>query len=253
MTQKLYTLAVKAKTMRCPKCGFISFDHQETCSKCGKNIAALTEQLSGTVYKAEPPAFLKFEVHHAEEDAGVSVDEVVGDDIEFSLDGEDLVMEVEEEPAGEEFEFEEVSPAAESGAEDDFDFQLTDEESGELDLVADDTEVAAEASGPQIDFSELDISDLGPPESETEEESEELSLDDAPEAPAAAPEHSPSSLAGGGGTLEDLQTEGLDLGMPSLPPAGSSTGKKLRPGVKTGTALDEFDIDLGELLSAKEK
>jgi hypothetical protein len=238
--------------MRCPKCGYISFDHLETCTKCGKDISSLIGQLTGTVFKAEAPAFLRFEVQEGNSEAESPDHLAVAEDIdlEFSLEGEELLM--EEEPAAGEHALTDVSPAAEVEADDDFDFQLTDEEGGELVLETGDDGLVEDGEGPEIDFSELDISDLGPPEEEDEEAAMELSLEDGSE-DTAAPAAASGAPLGGGGTLEDLQTEGLDLGMPSLPPAGSSSGKKLRPGVKTGTALDEFDIDLGELLSDKSK
>jgi hypothetical protein len=46
--------------MRCPKCGFISFDHIDVCLKCNKDISKVTSQLEGTTYNVAPPAFLKF-------------------------------------------------------------------------------------------------------------------------------------------------------------------------------------------------
>jgi hypothetical protein len=48
-------------------------------------------------------------------------------------------------------------------------------------------------------------------------------------------------------SLSDLSLDGLDLDGPILPPPSSAAGKKLRPASKTGTALDDFDIDLGSL------
>ena len=44
--------------MRCPKCGYISFDQQRSCGKCGNDLTAVAEQLKGTVSKAAPPFFL---------------------------------------------------------------------------------------------------------------------------------------------------------------------------------------------------
>ena len=34
--------------MRCPKCGYISFDHLEQCLKCKKNIKAVSDNMHGT-------------------------------------------------------------------------------------------------------------------------------------------------------------------------------------------------------------
>lgn len=46
--------------MRCPKCGYISFDQLELCGKCGKNISEAAAKLSGMVLNVVPPVFLKF-------------------------------------------------------------------------------------------------------------------------------------------------------------------------------------------------
>ncbi|MFH2122962.1 MAG: hypothetical protein ABIJ50_05720 [Pseudomonadota bacterium] len=44
--------------MRCSKCGYISFDHQESCSKCHKPMAG--GDLKGTTYDIGVPLFLNF-------------------------------------------------------------------------------------------------------------------------------------------------------------------------------------------------
>ena len=44
--------------MRCPKCGYISFDRQKSCGKCSNDLTAVAEQLKGTVIKAATPFFL---------------------------------------------------------------------------------------------------------------------------------------------------------------------------------------------------
>ncbi|WP_339136220.1 MAG: hypothetical protein WGN25_20440 [Candidatus Electrothrix sp. GW3-4] len=47
--------------------------------------------------------------------------------------------------------------------------------------------------------------------------------------------------------LPDLEMSGLDTQEFVPPPDGMEAKKKLSPGAKTGTALDDFDIDLGDL------
>ncbi len=46
--------------MRCPKCGYISFDYLDTCLKCKKNIKKTSSTLRGSVYSAAAPSFLIF-------------------------------------------------------------------------------------------------------------------------------------------------------------------------------------------------
>lgn len=262
-SENFLNLQVKAKTMRCPKCGYITFDHLETCTKCKRKIAAMSEQLSGTVFKAEAPAFLQLNVHKPDAGTDASIDlfqENNDIDVEFSLDGKEVVS--DNAQVGEEIEFDfmdesQDAPASQGNndeAEDEFDLDLFAEESVELDMDMGEAEVAEGKDGPQLDFSELDISDLAPPaDAEDDLSSAELTLEDPASSPVARSNESAQPSMGIGGELEDLQMDGLDLGMPSLPPAGSATGKKLRPSVKTGTALDGFDIDLGELISAQDK
>ena len=248
--------------MRCPKCGYITFDHLETCTKCGKNIAAVSEALSGTVFKAEPPAFLQFKVHETDTAPDDSIDLLQEDsetEVHFSFDDEESVSDNFLDDDDIEFDFlDEMQDSSVSQADNDdggaeFDMALFDDDSAELVLDEGGEAVGEDQDGPQLDFSELDISDLAPPAVEEGDlTSLELTLEetDAPIAPAPA---SGQPSLGIGAGLEDLQMDGLDLEMPSLPPVGSATGKKMRPTVKTGTALDDFDIDLGELLSEKKK
>jgi len=245
--------------MRCPKCGYITFDHLEMCTKCRKEIAAASEQLSGTVFNAEAPAFLQFTVRETDAGSEVSADPLQEDndiDIELASEGKELDDGIDND----DFEFDflddgQGGPASQGNAEEDeFDLALFDDESDELDLDEGESAAAGGEDAPQLDFSELDISDLAQPEDDEDDLSlAELTLDDVAERPAAGGDNSGQAVMGTGAGLEDLQVDGLDLEIPSLPPAGSVTGKKMRPSVKTGTALDGFDVDLGELMSDQEK
>lgn len=44
--------------MRCPKCGYISFDRQISCGRCSTDLTSVAEQLKGTAGKAAAPLFL---------------------------------------------------------------------------------------------------------------------------------------------------------------------------------------------------
>ncbi|MGR0480271.1 MAG: hypothetical protein ACTFAL_02375 [Candidatus Electronema sp. V4] len=329
--------------MRCPKCGYISFDQLETCGGCKKNIAKFSKDFSGVVFKSESPDFLWFqrqeeEVPEEEEPEGeVAVDEE-SDGVDFGLDAEgtaDADSEAElaaatedggldiaaDEPQEIEFDLSADSGAGEEpepeapkeeiafelpGMEDtasepeigkkEQGLDLSLEQSGEessgldsldlgLDFDLDDSAAAAPPVKPEkaaksaakeqppaksakkespldLDLGSLDLSGLMPP---AEEESKvdfsfsglgELSLEDAPPAKG---ERTPGKKTAGGKSkgaddaLPDLAMEGLDLDTPILPPTASVAGKKMRPAAKTGTALDEFNIDLGDLLGGGKK
>ena len=55
---KLFELNPEGTVMRCKKCGYISFDKVETCSKCAASLADVSGQISGTVQKVDAPFFL---------------------------------------------------------------------------------------------------------------------------------------------------------------------------------------------------
>jgi len=44
--------------MRCPKCGFISFDHIDHCLKCAKEVEKTSMEMEGTTFNATSPSFL---------------------------------------------------------------------------------------------------------------------------------------------------------------------------------------------------
>ena len=72
--------------MRCPKCGFISFDYLETCLKCKKNIQSTSEKLRGSVFNVAAPTFLKFATEHEAEE--FELDEAFVDDGDVFADEE---------------------------------------------------------------------------------------------------------------------------------------------------------------------
>jgi len=242
--------------MRCPKCGYISFDHAETCSKCKKDISAQSEQLSGTILLAEAPAYLQFNMTESDGmGVGRGID-VSPDETEFQA-GSAVTVENEEPETADEIAFD--FPEEDSGSSradgqnesEDFDLPLNDNDD-EIEIVMEEEE---SVDTPQVDFSGLDISDLAPPGAERNA-AEELTLEGVEaidSTSSVAPSAAVTSGPGGAAGLEDLSMDGIDLETPSLPPVGSVTGKKFRPAVKTGTALDSFDFDLGDLVSGEEE
>ena len=256
--------------MRCPKCGYISFDHLDSCRKCKKKISGAVADLKGVVFEAVAPVFLALEpkepdleteegeVHQFDEESveaeeeGVELslgEDEIEDDAEIVMDlgddeGLDLDLGVEEEKIdgeGLDLDFDELEGATPEG-EITLDFDEKEQE-----------QVDSKDESLPLDFGEIDISDLAPPDEGGGEEvlAETLSLDEEP-VPEIALAEGPSDTAfpaPSGSGLEDLQVEDLDLGAASPLVAGSKAGDKLMPSVKTGTALDDFEIDLGDLSS----
>ena len=228
--------------MRCPKCGYISFDHQEICIKCIKNILEATNEVNGTGYNALPPPFLQFrpkkpiipqsslspstEPIEPESSIREGIDtDFVLDDREIAMDDE-LMMDLD---------------------------NYTDEGILQEEYTLDLEEAPGEIKNnlPPLHFGNLDISDLAPPlEQLNKASSEELKLETL-ETVAAFSAPAPQKAAAKSTGLEDLQIDGLNLD----PTAKYSGGidKSYTSSVKTGTALDKFQVDLEKLFEEKIK
>jgi len=44
--------------MKCPKCGYVSFDYNELCPKCDEDIRAERTKLNLSDYRSDPPFLL---------------------------------------------------------------------------------------------------------------------------------------------------------------------------------------------------
>ena len=180
--------------MRCPKCGFISFDHLASCAKCGRDISEVASELQGTSIKVEAPMFLSGAL------AALSESEESFEDQAMEADGDegidfDMEMEADEEEAGEmtaaeedvDFSFEkeaeefEVAEEADIGLAEpeeaaDFEIEAKAEEEPELEK--------AEDSFEELDFlGGVDDEEEGGLEFDLEDFMEDID-DDKPEASA---------------------------------------------------------------------
>ncbi len=332
--------------MRCPKCNYISFDQVETCGKCGKDISDDAAKLTGMILAVEVPRFLRFEGDSASEDDDAEKTVVLGErtaipdegaalevengSIDFNLDS-DLEMDMDdfelESPGEEGFSGDGLDTVADSEFQLDGGLELegVDEaglgDSGFLDLEEDlepagASSGASEPPGPELDFGDIDLSDLAPPVDEEEKSDEpakqEVSfpesepadfeldfgaLDGGESGPGAT--ESPSGSPAGNSDVEldfgfsdeaeldvapasepaaDFDIGGADLveeeSVVVNPPSSGSgledlqiaedemTSSSLDVGkaaqvaaetgdLKTGTALDKFDLDLGDLFLDK--
>ncbi|MFH7325838.1 hypothetical protein [Desulfurivibrio sp. C05AmB] len=66
--------------MRCGKCGYISFDSQEKCGRCGRDLGEMAGQLGGTATSLEAPQWLAGGL--AAEQALAGADEPEADPVE---------------------------------------------------------------------------------------------------------------------------------------------------------------------------
>jgi hypothetical protein len=156
--------------MRCPKCGYISFDRQKSCGKCSHDLTAVAEQLQGTVIKAEAPFFLAAAL------------------------GKKIPAAAEPAPALEEDEalaLDELVAEAPAADEEELDFAGAPLDEDDL----------AEQTLPSLGLEDIDVSDLMPPQAEEEEpvlslESGQEEALPTPPAPAPAREEEEDSLMG---------------------------------------------------------
>lgn len=258
--------------MRCPKCGYTSFDHLESCKKCHKFFGTSADEINGTTYEAVVPLFLKITRELEEKAASKPLQKIDFEQIEFEEEeqapprrGIDTEFTLDEELAAGAGQDEGISFSneKEEAVVDLDDFQeVAPRDEFTLDIEGQSDEDDSQL--PPIDFGDLDISDLGPPSTDDKKEAEisfqedELVLEAAssPPNPPSIPSPQPAATTRKGrgkSGLEDLDFDGLDLESPAKIVSGSAAGKRYLPSVKTGTALDKFNIDLGDLFSEKKK
>lgn len=93
--------------MRCPKCGYITFDRLERCGKCAHDLVTVAAQLRGPMAKAAAPMFLGGLLRVGEgavaeaEPVTFDLDEEALDLGEMGLEAEAVTLEEEEAPPAE--------------------------------------------------------------------------------------------------------------------------------------------------------
>ncbi len=229
--------------MRCPKCGYISFDRLEKCLNCNKDIEAVSSSLAGSIYKVQAPSFLNLNrvkkeessdhLDLSDEESFSDEDEFLDDDLEI-LVGEDEA-ETEEEITLAEDEQVSLEPAADGEETEDeeieFDFsQFEDEdEQDEAEEEAEPAQEVQETLAMEIPDELSDMSDLAPPAAAKEE-------DEEPMAKPAGVEQSDADL-------DELQ---FDLGLDDL---NEEAATKNKPGVPEEVILALDEIDFSETLT----
>jgi len=229
--------------MRCPKCGYISFDRLEKCLNCSKDIGAVSSSLSGSIYNVQAPSFLnlnrvKEEVHSehldpSEEQSFSDEDEFLDDELEI-FEGEDEVDTEEEITFAEGDQIRLEAAAEDEEAEDkeiEFDFsQFEDEDQQEAaEEEAEPVREVQETVALEVPEELSDMSDLAPPAAAKEED--------------AAPTSKPVSTDQSDLDLDELN---FDLDLDELDEEVPKTSK---PGVPEEVILALDEIDFSEALT----
>ena len=163
--------------MRCPKCGYISFDNVEKCLKCRKNIAEASSLFQGSVLNVTTPVFLKLVPDEEEvEDMGemeASSEEIdfADDEIELTDPDLDILLDEEEDTAEVQLELddgEEVEPSAlddlseiESFTEDEAGEEEAAPDFGSLDEADLEQAFADEEPDEHVDFADVEVEETG--------------------------------------------------------------------------------------------
>ncbi len=163
--------------MRCPKCGYISFDHLEICLKCNKDVSKVSSRVEGTTYHVEAPSFLRFQSGGqtaVEEETEISFD-AGQDDFDVIDPDLDILVNSDKNITGDsEIDFEDdLGGLDEFAGEEGFEITLDDEGGGEgIGLDLGQFEDAFEDQEPDLGHHEIqidlpdelsDISDLSAP------------------------------------------------------------------------------------------
>ena len=206
--------------MKCPKCGYVSFDYNLTCPKCNKDITAEQQKLNLLALRPDPPSLLgallgqanesnvslqmggsaEIPVMHGEPDLGLE-DSSVLDSGEIRLDdSQEVDLGLDFEPGGAEEGGEQEIGLEESMADFELEGGPADEAVGEaieLSVGKPEGTIEVEAKGEEAGEISLDLGDFSEtPEQEEktllesiqkEEENLSIDLDDLSlEEPAAA-------------------------------------------------------------------
>lgn len=143
--------------MRCPKCGFISFDHMDTCLKCTKQMLEASSDLQGTTFNAVSPSFLS---DYAEGDGQgqASVGDDGFDEVALSDPDLDTVLDTEDnESLGGELSLDELDIEG-PGAEGDEEIEgFNDEMTMDLGQFEDEQEESDADPGQPADQLDIDL------------------------------------------------------------------------------------------------
>lgn len=220
--------------MRCPKCGYISFDQEDACSKCNSDLGEINSILSGTAVRVQQPSFLGSVLRQGSRDEIVTEEELEIDladvttepEVEVELAEEEAIPMVDLSPFGQQ------QQDAEGEEEVGIDFSLPEDEtdiSSKKVLEEDEAEPVSDIEG-TINFT-FDEDSVAPeatvaPEEDTADFDFALGekLDKVAE-----------SVTKGGLELEEKSSDEIMESEQSLPALDMETGEYSEP---TGETLE---------------
>lgn len=146
--------------MRCPKCGYISFDQQEACPKCSKSLKDSSGELKGTGVRVEKTSYLKSVLEESEKRSQVAgdYDGEAEENVSYLTEVESQEEETTDEVSEIDFSLEEDEEGAEPEAREEFEELISvDEQAGEahkLEKDMDEPDRGTENEF-QLDFDEI--------------------------------------------------------------------------------------------------
>ena len=176
--------------MKCPKCGYISFDYNQVCPKCNKDVSTEQKRLNLPDYKPAFPALLGALIGGVSEDPGQS--QVHGMSLGLDSEGVEGTGQTEELNVANDFagsgildgenEIDSIEPIPDFQFEDignDKPRQSVEQEDAEAPSIIEESEYQGEALS--FDLEDLALDEKGKNTAGTEEsipqEADELSLD----------------------------------------------------------------------------
>ncbi len=221
--------------MRCPKCGYISFDYNQVCPRCNKGIVEEQEKLSLPSFEPAPPSLLGILIGEADDSmSGLQVDNAsVMDASSMEIDFNDsaAMLHTDSVGMGEETDFE---ISLEPDSLNDQNVGTEDVES--LDLLPD-MEIGEEGDEMSLDIDEISFDDGQQKESFQVDEGLDLDLDFD-----EIPIDETGGKKSGEGETQGLDLEDLSFDDTDLADAGDADDITLEP-EDTDLNLDTFSFE----------
>jgi hypothetical protein len=173
--------------MKCPKCSYISFDYNQVCPKCNKDISAEQARLNLPSFRPDTPYLLEMLIGEVDE-SGAALDtgefsDIEGDTAEFGT-GTDYFDSESPDSKGIEFGDEDFGAGEDEGILSTFDFEDLESDAGESEVTFDtsvtdfDVDSDLESIGTTTgELTEEEIGETGISFSEPDAQEDELDLD----------------------------------------------------------------------------